>query len=146
MRKKVIYLLLIILLIIIEQAIKNVIIAKGNSVLINNVLNITYTENTGLAFGIGRGYVNFLIVVNIVVLAIVLILAYTNKNFKIGTILILAGGLSNLYDRILRGFVVDYIDITSIISFPIFNLADVFIVIGAILFVISTYGGKHENI
>ena len=51
--------------------------------------------------------------------------------------LIIAGGVSNLIDRLFRGFVVDYIDINQLMSFPIFNLADLCISIGWIILVIS---------
>lgn len=50
--------------------------------------------------------------------------------------LIIAGGLGNLIDRIIRGYVVDFIDITPIISFPKFNIADIYIFIGCVLLAI----------
>ncbi len=51
--------------------------------------------------------------------------------------LILAGGIGNLIDRIFRGFVVDYIDISPLIKYPVFNIADVCIVIGCIAIAIN---------
>ena len=50
-----------------------------------------------------------------------------------GVSLILAGGIGNLIDRVFRGSVVDYIDITKLFNWPVFNLADIYIVIGVIL-------------
>ena len=47
--------------------------------------------------------------------------------------IILSGGIGNVIDRIFKGHVVDFIDITSIINFPKFNLADVYIVCGWIV-------------
>ena len=47
--------------------------------------------------------------------------------------MVLAGGFSNLIDRIFKGFVVDFIDVSELINFPNFNLADIFIVLGWIL-------------
>lgn len=51
--------------------------------------------------------------------------------------MIVSGGIGNLIDRIFRGFVVDYIDINPSIKYPMFNLADILIVIGCIIFAIN---------
>ena len=59
----------------------------------------------------------------------------TNKEY-FGLTLILAGGTSNFLDRIFRGYVIDYIDINELISFPMFNLADICIVIGVLFILI----------
>jgi len=52
-------------------------------------------------------------------------------NFAIS--MIIGGGISNLIDRIFRGSVIDYIDINYWIKYPVFNIADIFIVIGVII-------------
>ena len=49
--------------------------------------------------------------------------------------MVISGGVSNLIDRLVRGNVVDYIDINAIISYPVFNIADVFIVLGVMLII-----------
>ena len=49
---------------------------------------------------------------------------------------ICAGGIGNLYDRLVRGFVVDYVDV-RLIHFAVFNFADVLVVCGAILLGVS---------
>lgn len=54
---------------------------------------------------------------------------------KILLIMVISGGVSNLIDRLVRGNVVDYIDINAIISYPVFNIADVFIVLGVMLII-----------
>ena len=58
-------------------------------------------------------------------------------------LLIISGGISNLIDRIFRGGVVDFIDISQVINFPKFNLADICIVVGWILFVL--FAAIHTN-
>ena len=52
---------------------------------------------------------------------------------KIFLVMLISGGVSNLIDRIFRGYVVDYIDINQIFSYPVFNIADISVVIGVIL-------------
>lgn len=69
------------------------------------------------------------IVLGIIVRFLILQFDKMNKATKIILSFILAGGSSNLLDRIFRGFVVDYIDVNKFISFPIFNLADTYVVI-----------------
>lgn len=59
-----------------------------------------------------------------------------NEGLEIGVlislVLILTGGISNLFDRIFRGYVIDFIDI-NLLNFPSFNIADISIVIGIVL-------------
>lgn len=50
--------------------------------------------------------------------------------------LVMAGGIGNLIDRIFRGRVIDYIDINNIFQFPIFNLADIFVVVGSLIIIL----------
>ncbi len=82
------------------------------------------------------------IIVSAVVIILVTKFILTKKNdvsicILISLGLILAGGIGNLIDRIFRGFVVDYIDITPLIKYPVFNLADMCIVIGCIAVAIN---------
>ena len=62
--------------------------------------------------------------------------------------MIISGGTSNLIDRLFRGHVVDYIDINQIFNYPVFNIADMCIVIGVILlvgYIIIKTIKKQEN-
>ena len=60
---------------------------------------------------------------------------------------IIGGGLANLVDRLFRGYVIDYIDINNLFTYPIFNIADICIVIGVImiicLLIIDTKNNKE---
>ena len=60
-----------------------------------------------------------------------------DNNLKIGLLLILSGGISNLIDRLFRGYVIDYLDLTEVLNFPVFNIADSLIVIGAIIMIVT---------
>ena len=105
---------------------------------IPGILGLTYTINTGAAFGI---FGNFawgrwgLTAVKIVLMAGLLWyyhrlpLKASSWLVRVPLMLILAGGLGNLYDRVTLGYVRDMLAF-SFVNFPIFNLADVYIVIG----------------
>ncbi|MFQ6724006.1 MAG: signal peptidase II [Clostridia bacterium] len=93
--------------------------------------------NTGAAFGIFSKSTTFLIVVSIViVLCLVfvdLMLKIKTKVYTIGFSLIVAGAVGNFIDRIMLGYVRDFIMFDFWKTFPIFNFADCCIVIGAVL-------------
>ena len=138
--KKYIYVIPIIGLIILDQLLK--INTPKDMQLIDGILKLTYVENTGGAFGILSSNTITLIIANIIVIIAVTRYMIVQKDkmnniSKTAGVLIIAGGISNLIDRIIRGYVVDYIDITQIIKFPIFNLADVMLTIGWIFFIIG---------
>ncbi len=137
-------LLLTLLLIVVDQIIKFYIESvKTNINIINGVLRFTYSQNTGGAFSIGQDNLLGIIVTNVIVLGIIIKFMITNIEkmdcgAKICLSLILAGGISNFLDRIFKGYVVDFIDFNQCINFPIFNFADICVVIGWILFVLLT--------
>lgn len=100
------------------------------------VLNLTYCENTGAAFGIFKNGTLALLIVTTIVLAVMAVYLYktkiTNKIFNISIAMVIGGGIGNNIDRLFRGFVVDFIDF-RIINFAIFNFADICIVLGIII-------------
>lgn len=107
---------------------------------IPRVLDFSYTENTGAAFSILSGERWFLIVITLIVmiaLAVFVLLGRFRRYwlFNVSATLILAGGIGNLIDRLLQGYVVDFIHVTFM-DFPIFNVADCFVVIGSVLLLI----------
>lgn len=131
-------LLLIILLIFIEQLTKIYAInytKETEKVIIKNVLSFSYLENTGIAFGLAQGEsTNVIIISNIIVIAIIIrFMIIQNKKNGPKTMFLLSmaisGGISNLIDRIFRGYVVDFINLLIIPSYPRCNLADIFLVV-----------------
>lgn len=102
-------------------------------VLIDGVLNLTYVENTGGAFGIGSNFILIFIISNSIVIGLLTIIIFLKKQeLTMQTLIaisaVIAGGISNLIDRIFRGYVIDYIDINPIIKYPVFNIADICVV------------------
>ena len=133
-------LIIIIILILIDQVSKiclDIFLTKDIN-LISDILVITKVENEGIAFGINKqNFVNIILSVAILIFIVNYIINQkANLNIKILVFLdlILAGGISNLLDRIFKGAVFDFIKVGD---FPVFNIADCCIVIGWILFVIN---------
>jgi len=132
---------MIICLITIDQLVKLTVtnsIYNSSITVIKGVLNLTYIENTGGAFGIGNNSTIMFVIANIIIITIITKLILSKNNelptyILLGLGLIIAGGLGNLIDRIFRGFVVDYIDFNPLIKYPVFNIADVCVVIGCII-------------
>lgn len=144
MNKKIINYLVIAILIIIDQITKMYMLQKR--IVSIGIINLVYTENTGIAFGMAKN--STILITIITMLMICVLIIFAKKNNTLGVALILGGSISNLIDRLFRGFVIDYIDINKIISYPIFNIADIFIVLGAILMGIEMLRQekKDENI
>ena len=135
-KKKIIILLIGLLLLIIDQIAKFMLINQ-NIILVPDVLEFSYSENSGVVLGLFEVDMMIIMIVSIVILGILarLMKKYFDKErlaYATALVLVFAGGLSNLIDRILRGFVVDHLQI-KLFSFPIFNLADLLIMIGIIL-------------
>jgi signal peptidase II len=121
---------------------------------IPGLLNITYVRNTGAAFGMLNAS-DFahkpVVVASLAVLALVGIVWYAQKFAgdawagRYGFALIVAGALGNLLDRLLRGFVVDFVDFYwSGWHFWAFNLADAAINVGALLFIADTLFSRRH--
>lgn len=140
---------------IIDQLVKLFIgfnIDLNNSITVfNNLFYISNVHNYGAAFSILYGNRIFLIIVSVVALILIYHFLLKNKTFKLMDIfiysLLIGGILGNLFDRIIYGYVVDYFDFYILgYNFPIFNIADMCIVISVILIVIDTIrGGISEN-
>lgn len=143
----IITVLIIALMIGLDQIIKTVVVNNFVEPVGFYLIKINYALNTGMALGLNEGN-NKNIVVTIIILILILNFVINQKDridrkTGISLCLITAGGISNLIDRFIYKGVVDYIDM---IGFPIFNLADVYIVIGWILLVVSviSYSTKKE--
>lgn len=132
-----------IVIIIIDQLTKFLMIGKSVS-FIPGFLEFNYTENTGGAFGVGKG--DFILIVSVIIIAVLVVFMMIDRANKskgqgqfisnyIPCAMILAGSLSNLIDRLFRGLVVDFIDV-KLFDFPNFNIADIAIVVGVFLLII----------
>lgn len=99
-----------------------------------NIFDITYLQNRGAAFSILSGRLSLLSLIS-VVFCVGAVIYWIRKKpehllLKTALVMMFSGALGNGIDRIFRGFVVDYIS-ASFVSFPVFNLADICITVGA---------------
>jgi signal peptidase II len=103
-------------------------------------LNIIYTENTGSAFGMFKSLGNaFFIIVSAAAVIIVSVLIIKDRTNRAGLSLILGGAAGNLTDRLIHGYVIDFIDIyAGKFHWPAFNVADSALTVGIALLVIKT--------
>ena len=117
--------------------------------IINNFFYIKYINNSGASWGILSNSRILLIILSII--AIIILIRYINtfKNTKLniyGFGFLLGGILGNLCDRVLFGYVRDFLDFYIFkYDYPIFNFADIFIVSGVILLIISIIKGEDIN-
>ena len=104
-------------------------------------IGFNYIHNYGAGFSILSGKVDFLIVVTAVALLAIAIgifaKKFDNNIDEFSFVLILAGGIGNLIDRVVNGYVVDYLEFLFM-EFPVFNFADILICTGVGLFVLNT--------
>lgn len=142
-----IIIILSIIFLIIDQITKilvvNSLVPGENIEIIKNIFSIIYTNNTGAAFSILLGKRIFLIVVAVLIIGVLLYYIKRNKIEKkidiIALSFIIGGSLGNLIDRIIRGYVIDFISLKlGNYNFPIFNIADILIVIGVFLLLLSS--------
>ena len=108
--------------------------------LIKNVLHLTYVENRGAAFGMLANHRWVFIVISTVTIIAMLCVLYSgrlqNKLYTVSVAMIISGGIGNMIDRTILGYVVDFIDF-RLINFAVFNGADSFVCVGAGILVLA---------
>ena len=147
--KKVALLSLIVLVFdqILKFIIRSKLVLNETINVIANFFNITYVENDGAAWNILSG--NKIILILIALLVLFFIFYYFIFNKKLNKIEVIAyslfigGLLGNLWDRIFIGRVIDYLDFNIFgYNFPVFNLADICIVLGVLIIIINEIRGE----
>lgn len=138
-------------LVVLDQIIKKVVVSQlslHESVeIIHNFFYLTYVQNKGAAFSILQGKSIFLILFALIVVGY--LLYYIGKSHNqtkaelLSYSLIIGGAIGNVIDRSCFGYVIDYLEFHfASYTFPIFNLADTFVVCGTCLLLILLVRGK----
>lgn len=125
----------------------------GQKALIPGLIGFLYAENTGAAFSFMRNNTILLTVFTFLLVVGVFLYILLNRSMGRGMTAALwavfAGGAGNLYDRIAYGYVVDFFEV-QFMRFAIFNVADVYITCGAVLFCVlllfEARGGEKKGV
>lgn len=134
---------IIVFLTIVDQLTKYIVVTtvkvNGPKEFLFGLFQFRYVENTGAAFSMFSDKTTLLTVATVIILAGCLILLLTkkiqSKFMNVCLLLVISGGLGNVIDRIVYGFVVDFIE-PLFIDFAVFNFADCCITVGAILMIV----------
>ncbi|MEQ3280710.1 signal peptidase II [Finegoldia magna] len=122
---------------------------EGDIIIFDKFLKLTYLENRGAAFGILENKKIILMIITLLIIGFVIV--YIFKNYKslvsfekVIYGLLLGGALGNFIDRIFRGYVIDFISVRLPFNydFPVFNVADIAVVVSCILLVIFSLKGQ----
>ncbi len=142
--KKVATALIMIILILGDQIFKILTLKYlkplGSVNLIKGFLRLNYVENTGAAFGMFKNNTAVLSVFTGIVILVCLYFIFLkpldNRVYNVCLVMIVAGGIGNLIDRVFRSFVIDYIE-ALFVDFPVFNFADILVTCGS--FILAFY-------
>jgi len=134
--------------VIVDQITKAVALANlryGESYsIIKKIFHLTLVQNSGAAFGLFKNQATFFIIISIIaIIFIILSLSKRQTGPYLSLALILGGAIGNLIDRIRFGYVVDFLDFRV---WPVFNVADSCISIGAFLLFLLLIRGKKMSL
>ena len=140
-KEKLNYLIIISFFCILDQLSKIYIFSNFHKLLNKDYLlfKIELVRNYGAAFSIFEGsrlFLTFISVISSIILAYIIFISENKLINKYGLSFILAGSIGNGIDRILNGYVIDFIKF-KLIDFPVFNIADVVINIGVLILIIN---------
>lgn len=153
MRRKIAYLVLIPLIVLLIDQISKFLVESYLPLyqpveIINGYLRFTFVYNPGIAFGLhfGEGFPYLILAILITIFVIYLALREKSSLSFFAYALIIGGALGNIFDRVFRGMVVDFIDvgINENLRWFVFNLADSFITIAIGLLLFDSFFKKKK--
>lgn len=145
-----------IIILLIIDIVSKIIVSKnlfvGETIpIIKNFFNITYVRNTGVAWSMLSDKIYIILTISGLIILLIGYYVYKNrpkaKLERLAYSLILSGAIGNFIDRVIYGYVIDFFDFYIFgYNYPIFNLADTFIVMGIIMLIIVTWrNDKNED-
>lgn len=154
MKEKFKIILIAVISVILDQIVKYLIISKctlyKKNPVIDGFFNITYVQNRGAAWGILNNNIILLVVITVLALGLICSFIFKESNIKKLDIILygmlLGGIIGNFIDRIFRGYVIDFLDFIIFgYDFPVFNIADMLIVISVGIMIITYWRSRNEN-
>ncbi|MCD8100316.1 MAG: signal peptidase II [Oscillospiraceae bacterium] len=142
------YAIVAVIAIIFDQLLKywvtaNIVLDTGEKALIPGVIHLTRVHNSGAAFSFMEGSAVarwFFVVLCVAVVAVIVLMlvrnTITGRVTRWCAVFVAAGSVGNCIDRLLNGYVVDMLEF-EFFSFPVFNIADIFITVGCIAFCVG---------
>lgn len=147
-KRHIIHFILLVLLVVVDQLFK--VWARGSLkgnediTVIPGILSFSYLENRGAVWGIFQNKTTFLIMLTAVIFVAVLVIYFKlppKKKYNPARVLLVfiaAGGLGNIIDRVIFGYVTDFIRF-DFIDFPVFNVADMYITVCEVIALILVF-------
>ncbi len=144
--------IVIILIVVADQVSKyyaeNLLASRGAVSVIPGILDLTYVRNTGAAWGMLKGARWFFVVLTVAICVLIFYWLFKKNSdltglARVSLLLIAAGAIGNMIDRLFLAYVRDMIYI-SCINFPVFNVADSAVTVGAILFVLDIIVNREK--
>ena len=149
-KENIILISIVILIILFDQGMKIWVQNAKEIVVLPGILNFKLSQNHEAAYGIGSNSTIMYVLTNFVILGVIFKFMMTQNEFvdkklKIFLSFILAGGISNVLERVIRGYVSEFIHWTEKINLPILNIADLFVLIGwiAVVAIFTSFTAKE---
>ena len=151
-KESILLISIVVVIVLIDQVLKFWIQSVGEISIISGILNFKVSENNSAAYGIGSNSTMMYVLTNVIILGVIFKFITTQNEFvdkklKIFLSFIIAGGISNVIDRLLRGYVTEFIDFGQVANLPVFNMADLFVIIGwvAIAAIFASFTVKERR-
>lgn len=149
--KSIILILSLLIVDILSKEIISALVPLNHSIkIIPSFFSITNVHNYGIAWSMLNGHRYLIICITTIIIVVLANYLHKNNNMlkyeTISYLMIIAGSLGNLYDRIIYGYVIDFLDFNIFgYNYPIFNIADSYIVIGIIILIIGIWRDNNDR-
>lgn len=144
------YFILALFLLLLDQITKTLIklfVYPFEIITILPFFNIVYVENTGSAFGMFKSLGSlFFVIVSLLAIVFVTFLLIKERDNRVCYALVLGGAAGNLLDRLIYGYVIDFLDFyVGGFHWPVFNIADSALTVGIFLLLFKTFFSKKQS-